>query len=294
MFLGAIGSGAAYTGTNPSYTVFEMSHRLQLCKPAVIITAPEHLANVQAACKESGETATKIFVLDAAAYEALTGIPTVNKQKGQLESQAAPSVAELLTHGSSDWNRITDIKTAKETMCCMFSTSGTTGLPKVSQLSHYAIIAQNPAIRSLNKNYEERHLMSLPFFNLFASGIVHVNPLRWGTPMYTMARFDIAKYVESIHKYQITDTATAPLMLIYLLKSGLPLKEKLASLRYIFNGSAPVDAETLREFYSVLSPEAMISGIWGMSETGCQTSFKWFERDASGSVGRIMDGVEMK
>jgi len=109
-----------------------------------------------------------------------------------------------------------------------------------------------------------------------------------------MSRFDLVKYVSAVHKYSITDTATAPLMLIYMLKPGLPLKEKLASLRYIWNGSAPVDSATLTEFLGVLSPQAMIAGIWGMSETGAQTAFKWFERDATGSVGRIVPGVEMK
>lgn len=136
--------------------------------------------------------------------------------------------------------------------------------------------------------------MWLPFFNLFASGLVHVDPLRKGEPVYVLSRFDIQKFVSGIHKHRITDTAMAPLMIIYLLKSGLPLKEMLSSLRYIWCGSAPIDAATLNSFYDVLSPEAMIAGIWGMSETGAQTAFKWFEQDITGSVGRVVPGTEMK
>lgn len=249
-------------------------------------------------CKESGDSEAKIFVLDSAAEAALTSslntTSTVTTQNGEHEAGDVPSVAELLNHGSLDWLRISDIKTAKETIACMFSTSGTTGLPKVTQLSHYAIVAQNLAVQSEGKSYSASRLISLPFFNMFASGIVHVEPLHWGEPIYVMSRFDLVKYVSAIHKYSITDTATAPLMLIYMLKPGLPLKEKLASLRYIWNGSAPVDAATLTQFLEVLSPQAMIAGIWGMSETGAQTAFKWFERDATGSVGRIVPGVEMK
>ena len=297
-----------------------MSHRFKLCKPKVIITAPAHLANVQAACKDSGDLNAKIFVLDAAAEAALvasepvcngdhgpltadTAEPPVPKPAGPItngyhEPQTAdgetPSVAALLTHGTSDWFRISDLDTAKSTIACMFSTSGTTGLPKVSQLSHHALVAQHLSVQSPSKRYPVRRLISLPFFNMFASGIVHVEPLLTGEPMYVLSRFDLQAYVSGIHKYQITDTATAPLMLIYMLKSGLPLKEKLGSLRYIWNGSAPVDKETLKAFYNVLPDEAMIAGIWGMSETGAQTAFKWFEKDDSGSVGRIIPGVEMK
>jgi acyl-coenzyme A synthetase/AMP-(fatty) acid ligase len=87
-------------------------------------------------------------------------------------------------------------------------------------------------------------------------------------PVYVLSKFDIKKYVAGIQKYGITDTATAPLMIVYLLKSGLPLKDMLGSLRYIWCGSAPIDAATLNSFYDVLDPEAMIAGIWGMSETG--------------------------
>ena len=202
-----------------------------------------------------------------------------------------------LTHGSSDWMRIDDEKTAKSTIACMFSTSGTTGLPKVSQISHYSLVNQNISVQSTSpqKPYSVRRLISLPFFNMFASGIVHVDPLRTGEPIYVLSKFDLKAFVTSIAKYQITDTATAPLMLVYMLKAGIPgLKGLLRSLRYIWNGSAPIDANTLNAFYELLSPECMIAGIWGMSETGAQTAFKWFERDDTGSVGRIVPGVEMK
>jgi acyl-CoA synthetase (AMP-forming)/AMP-acid ligase II len=299
LFFGAIGCGAAFTGTNPSYTVFELSHRFQLCKPKVVITAPDHLSNVQAACKDHPDAGTKIFVLDSAAEAALSGPvdtgPVTNGIDGSHETGGkVPSVAGLLEHGSSDWMRIKDLETAKETIACMFSTSGTTGLPKVSQLSHHALIAQNVSVQSEGKDYHVKRLISLPFFNMFASGIVHIDPLRNGEPMYVLTRFDLLKFVSGIHKYGITDTATAPLMLVYMLKCGIPLQEKLSSLRYIWNGSAPIDAETLNNFLDLLSPEAMIAGIWGMSETGAQTAFRWFERDTTGSVGRIIPGVEMK
>jgi acyl-CoA synthetase (AMP-forming)/AMP-acid ligase II len=277
--------------------VFELSHRFKLCAPKVVITGPDHVANVQAACKENPDLAVKIFVLDEAAENALANpvdVETAPNGLNESTTDAAPSVTALLNQGNSDWFRITDVKTAKETIACMFSTSGTTGLPKVSQLSHHALVAQNISVQSVGKNYPVRHLISLPFFNMFASGIVHIDPIRKGEPVYVLSKFDIKKYVSGIQKYRITDTATAPLMIVYLLKLGGPLKEMLSSLRYIWNGSAPIDAATLNAFYDVLSPEAMIAGIWGMSETGAHTAFKWFERDTTGSVGRVVPGAEMK
>lgn len=113
--------------------------------------------------------------------------------------------------------------------------------------------------------------------------------------MYVSAKFDSKVFVVRIARYQITDTTTAPLMLVYMLKAGIPgLKNLLSSLRYIWNGSAPIDAKTLNAFYELLSPQCMIVGIWGMSEKGAQTAFKWFERDDTGNVGRIVPGTEVK
>jgi acyl-CoA synthetase (AMP-forming)/AMP-acid ligase II len=302
LYFAIIGSGAAYTGTNPAYTVFELSHRFELCTPQVVITVPDHLATVQAACKGVPDSKIKIFVLDEEAKTALAhvGLGEASVTKGlnghctAPENENAPSVASLLAHGSSDWMRITDEKTARETTACLFPTSGTTGMPKLCRLSHHAEIAKNLSFQSEGKDYQVRTLVSVPLFHIFGAALVHVNAIRRGEPVYVMSRFDLKKYATAIQKYSITDTATTPLMVVYLLKSGLPLRELLSSLRYIWCGSAPIDAAVLNRFYEVLSPKAIITGLWGMSETGAQTFFKWPERDMTGSVGRLSPGTEIR
>lgn len=109
-----------------------------------------------------------------------------------------------------------------------------------------------------------------------------------------MSRFDLKKYAATIQKYGITDTAATPQMIVYLLKSGLHLRDMLSSLRYIWCGSAPIDAAVLNRFYEVLLPKAIITGLWGMSETGAQTFFTWPERDMTRSVGRLSPGTEIR
>jgi acyl-CoA synthetase (AMP-forming)/AMP-acid ligase II len=190
--------------------------------------------------------------------------------------------------------RITDEKTARETTACLFPTSGTTGLPKLCQLSHHAEIAKSLSMLSEGKDYEVKTLVSVPLFHIFGAALVHVNVIRRGDPVYVMSRFDLKKYATAIQKYGITDTAVTPQMVVYLLKSGLPLKDMLSSLRYIWCDSAPIDAAVLDRFYGVLSPKAIITGLWGMSETRAQTFFKWPERDTTGSVGRLTPGTEIR
>jgi acyl-CoA synthetase (AMP-forming)/AMP-acid ligase II len=265
----------------------------------VVITEPHHLETVQAACEGVPDSKTQIFVLDKDAIDALTNVKVDEcLANGWNFNISAPeqvrSVATLLTHGSSDWMRITDEKTARETTACMFSTSGTTGMPKLCRLSHHAEIAKNMSIQSEGKDYDVKSLVSVPLFHIFGAALIHVDPIRKGEPVYIMSRFDLKKYVNMIEKYGITDTATTPQMVVYLLKSGLPLKNLLKTLRYVWCGSAPIDAAVIRRLYNELAPNAIITGLWGMSETGGHTCFRWPERDTTGSVGRLTPGTEIR
>ena len=262
----------------------------------MVITEPDHLETVLAACKGIPDSEIQIFALDKKATDALTDVKASEcVANGCMAApEATPSVASLLTHGSSDWMRITDEKTARATTACMFSTSGTTGMPKLCRLSHHAEIAKNISIQSEGKDYDVRSLISVPLFHIFGAALIHIDPIRKGEPVYIMSRFDLKKYTSMIQKYGITDTATTPQMVIYLLKSGLPLKDLLQTLRYVWCGSAPINAAVLKRFYDVLAPNAIITGLWGMSETGGHTCFRWPERDTTGSVGRLTPGTEIR
>ena len=265
----------------------------------MVITEAAHLETVLAACKGIPDSEIQIFILDKMATDALTNVRSDEslsiRCNGSLSAlEEIRSVASLLTHGSSDWMRITDEKTARATTACMFSTSGTTGMPKLCRLSHHAEIAKNISIQSEGKDYDVKSLVSVPLFHIFGAALIHVNPIRKGEPVYIMSRFDLKKYTSMIQKYGITDTATTPQMVIYLLKSGLPLKDLLRTLRYVWCGSAPIDAAVLKRFYNMLAPNAIITGLWGMSETGGHTCFRWPERDTTGSVGRLTPGTEIR
>lgn len=51
---------------------------------------------------------------------------------------------------------------------------------------------------------------------------------------------------------------------------------------------------TQEKMYRLLNQSARINQVWGMTEAGWITTFLWPERDRSGSVGRLLDGMEAK
>lgn len=109
-----------------------------------------------------------------------------------------------------------------------------------------------------------------------------------------MRRFDIKQYLETISRFAITETPMVPAMMVAILTSPLTKKEHLRSLRYVWSGGSPLRQSTQEDFQALLAPEAKISQVWGMTETGWAISLCWPEGDNTGSVGRVMSGMSLK
>lgn len=123
MFLGIVGVGGIFAGTNPAYTSYEVRHHIQTTQAKFFIVEPELLETVLKAVREEGLPAEdRIFVFNV---------------RGQAVPEGFRSWEWLLGHGEEDWVRFDDIETCKKTEVARLMTSGTTGLPKTAMQSHY-------------------------------------------------------------------------------------------------------------------------------------------------------------
>lgn len=68
----------------------------------------------------------------------------------------------------------------------------------------------------------------------------------------------------------------------------------LLSLRLVWTAGAPLDERTQSQMYRLLVPSARVIQVWGMTEIGWITTFKWPEKDHTGSVGRLLPGMEAR
>jgi acyl-coenzyme A synthetase/AMP-(fatty) acid ligase len=175
----------------------------------------------------------------------------------------------------------------------MYSTSGTSGLPKAAVLSHYAMVCQHLGIEP-NPSYEVKRLLTLPFFHIFAALFVHILPIRNGQSLYVFPRFQLEQYVEGISKYRITDALMAPPMVHVLNHSSLPLAQMLQTIRYVGVGGAPIDASAMQKFQDKLHPAATLSQVWGMTEIGAAMLHRYPHKGYLASVGRPLLGYEMR
>ena len=134
LFLGIIGAGGRFTGSNPGYTHSELRHHMQSTRARFLITEYELLPLV-AQVGEYGVSASKVFALDTDSRR----LPRPHN----VPKFSCSSIQELLSHGERDWVRFSSEEEAKNTTAALLSTSGTTGLPKAAMISHHSFVMQS-------------------------------------------------------------------------------------------------------------------------------------------------------
>lgn len=133
LVLGIVGAGCIFTGTNPSYTLHELTHHIKVSRTKFLIVEPE----------------TEMLNRVADAADAC-GIPRSNILAFDVHNQKIPpgykSWRVLLTHGEEDWVRFDDQNVSRNTTATRLFSSGTTGLPKAVDHSHYNLVAHHTMV----------------------------------------------------------------------------------------------------------------------------------------------------
>ncbi|KAL8949621.1 MAG: hypothetical protein Q9222_004283 [Ikaeria aurantiellina] len=214
--------------------------------------------------------------------------------KDQTPVSGQKSWTDLLNHGEAGWVTFDDPQQAASTIATLTFTSGTTGFPKAAMVSHLYAVSQLKTINHQQPPYEISRLICIPAFHAFAVPLLTGASIREQQTAYVMRRFDLPNYIASIRKFQITDIPMVPTMLVALLRSSIMKKDDLQSIRCVWVGGSPLRESTQSDFQALLHPDATVTQVWGMTETGWTTLFFWPESDNTGSVGRLIPGLSSK
>jgi acyl-CoA synthetase (AMP-forming)/AMP-acid ligase II len=277
--LGVIAAGGVWTGMNPGYTPFEVSHHCKVVHAKFIICEPEVLPSVTSATHSVPDS--RIFIFD---------------HSGQTLPSGFQSYKTLLDHGEEDWVRFDDYETCSTTTAMLLFSSGTTGLPKAVQLSHYNLIAQHKLVSEDNpRDYVVRRLMALPIFHAAATPGTIVSPFRSGNPLYIMRRFELEPFLKYHEAYKITELSMVPPIVVAIIMSPASKKYSLKSVKWAACGAAPLGKGPQARLQALLAPDATFTQVWGMTETCCIAStIPYPGRDTSGSVGRMLANLDVK
>ncbi|KAL8698837.1 MAG: hypothetical protein Q9201_006351 [Fulgogasparrea decipioides] len=279
LLLAIVGAGGRFTGSNPAYTSLELNHHIRVSQAKFVIAEPPMLATTLQSAHDCQIPASRVFTFET---------------KDQTAVPDQRSWTSLLEHGEADWVIFSDPKQAKSTIATLSFTSGTTGFPKAAMIPHLYAINQLHTLKNQKTPYEVSRLICIPAFHAFAVPLMTGCAIREQQTVYIMRRFDLPTYLASIRRFQITEIAMVPTMLVAVLMSPLTKKDDLQSLCSVWVGGSPLRSSTQTDFQALLRADARVTQVWGMTETGWTTMLFWPERDNTGSVGRLIPGMNSK
>jgi long-chain acyl-CoA synthetase len=176
-------------------------------------------------------------------------------------------------------------------------TGGTTGLPKGAMLTHRNLSTSVSAYDrwfdafDLTHPGEDRVLLFLPLFHIYALSAVMLRALNNGLELIMHTRFDAETALAEIEN-GATSFPAVPTMWIAI--AALPDFEKrdLSALRYCASGGAPLPVEIARKIKALSGHDVL--GGWGMTETSpAGTNIPITRPDMVGTIGVPLPGIWM-
>lgn len=212
---------------------------------------------------------------------------------------ADPKVAVGVTKGGTPLGELTSSNLAlakspavtQSDLAALLYTSGTTGRSKGAMLTR-ANLATNAVTLAQAWRFTGQDVLlhALPIFHVHGLFVAINTVLASGSSMLFLSRFDAEEVVRWLP--QATVMMGVPTFYTRLLQHPAFTRERCANVRLFVSGSAPLLAETHREFHA-RTGHAILER-YGMSETLMNTSNPYDGDRVPGSVGPALPGVEVR
>ncbi len=263
LYLGCVRMGAVYLPLNTGYTPSEMAYFLNDAEPKLLVCEPDKHDALQ-----------PLLPPDAAALT--------------LDAQGQGTFSDALY----DQPHTDIIYMAQEhDLAALLYTSGTTGRAKAAMITHGNLVSN---VRTLHKSWgfapNDVLLHSLPIYHVHGLFVASHCALYNGSSMIWLSNFDAAQVMQ--HLPQATVFMGVPTHYTRLLAQASFNQDTCRSMRLFVSGSAPLLADTHREFLQ-RSGHAILER-YGMTETGMNTSNPYAGERRCGTVGMPLPGVSIR
>ena len=263
--LGAVRAGAVFVPLNTAYTTAEISYFIGDAEPRLLVCDPSRREALRDSAQKAGVTHVETLGPDG------------------LGSLAALADAASPDHGP--------VARGADDIAAILYTSGTTGRSKGAMLSH-----DNLASNALTlKDYwrftpQDVLLHALPIYHTHGLFVAINTILVSGASMIFLPKFDPDQILRLMP--QATCMMGVPTFYTRLLQHEGLTKEATNHMRLFVSGSAPLLAETHRE-WSTRTGHAILER-YGMTETNMNTSNPYDGDRVAGTVGFPLPGIAVR
>lgn len=269
LYLGVVRAGAIFLPLNTAYTPAEIEYFLGDAEPRVFVCDPARRDALAPAAQKPG-----------AAIETLGVWKSPDASAGTLADRAlaAPTAFEDVARGPDD-------------LAAILYTSGTTGRSKGAMLTHENLASNaRTLVEEWRFTGDDVLIHALPIFHLHGLFVATNTLLLAGGSMFFLPRFDPDQILALMPR--ATVMMGVPTFYTRLLQHPGLTREATQGLRVFISGSAPLLAETHRE-WQARTGHAILER-YGMTETNMNTSNPYDGERIAGTVGFPLPGVELR
>ena len=264
LYLAAVRAGAVYLPLNTAYTLNELEYFIGDAEPSLVVCDPAKAEGIGAIAAKVG---AKVETLGA-------------DGKGSLTEAAAKAPAKFETVARAD-----------DDLAAILYTSGTTGRSKGAMLTHDNLASNSLTLvdywRFTNKDVL---IHALPIYHTHGLFVASNVTLFARASMIFLPKFDPELIIKLMAR--ATVLMGVPTFYTRLLQSPALTKEPTKHMRLFVSGSAPLLADTHRE-WAARTGHAVLER-YGMTETNMNTSNPYDGQRVPGAVGHPLPGVTLR
>lgn len=265
LYLGTVLAGGVFLPLNTGYTATELTYFLEDAKPGIFVCDPEKSSSLQTLSDNAGVAVLLTLAADGS---------------GTL-------IDALPDHNEN----FIAVSRSKDDLASFLYTSGTTGRSKGAMLSHENL-ASNAEILKQYWHFSKNDILihALPIFHIHGLFVATNITLCAGSSVLFMPRFDRELVLQQMKK--ATVLMGVPTFYVRLLELPNLSREATANMRLFVSGSAPLLAETHKQWLEVTG--TAILERYGMTETNMNASNPYDGERRAGTVGLPLPGVEIR
>lgn len=264
--------GAAVTPINIMYVASEVAHAAICCDLEFLVTARDSdLRGLPQSCK--------VLLIDADADDSLRkSIPLAMCKSEPMRAPRTISATDPVFH---------------------LMTSATTGKAKGVVLTEANLASNYDRTPNwLGIGRDDVILCALPLYNTFGLNQCINAMLVTGASMVLLPHFDAGECIAAANEHGCTFLPAVPTMLQKIFSHPNATPEKLATIRLIMTGGAPVPSALLQRIKAKL-PDAEVLTGYGLTEGTALVTLSPVRLTPSGeiekgrTIGKVLDGMDL-